>query len=207
MGRYITASEAARRIGCTDKTVRKWIAQGKLDAHHVTPNQLAILETDVARIIRERRLYQDDDNQDTLLSRVQSLEQKVVEQEQRLASLERDLHRIAQEAKNRPVPSSTRQSTRTPAKGPENANMEARKSVSDELPDGTLTAVELADKLGISYTRFESMMRHGVRGDSLDITKIPHRTRAGYFQNYFTPAQQEQALIILRRHGKLKETL
>ena len=94
MGRYITASEAARRIGVTDKTVRKWIVQGKLDAHHVHPNQLAILETDIERIIRERRLYQDNDNQSrhTLLNRLLDVEQKIAEQEKKLATLEQEIH-------------------------------------------------------------------------------------------------------------------
>jgi hypothetical protein len=47
-------------------------------------------------------------------------------------------------------------------------------------------------------------MRRGVNREKLDITEEPHPTRKGYKLKFLTPAQQETAVEILKRHGKLQ---
>src|SRR2546428_3853410 len=54
---YLTATQAARIIGVSEKTVRRWISEGKLMGHHVAKNKLAILESDVEQIVAERLKY------------------------------------------------------------------------------------------------------------------------------------------------------
>jgi len=48
--RYLTAVEAAKIIGVSDRTIRDWIKDGKLTAHHATATHLAIPENEVERI-------------------------------------------------------------------------------------------------------------------------------------------------------------
>ena len=55
--RYLTAIEASKRIGVAEKTIRLWVKEGKLKAHHPAKNRLAIAEADVERIAKERQLY------------------------------------------------------------------------------------------------------------------------------------------------------
>jgi hypothetical protein len=68
---------------------------------------------------------------------------------------------------------------------------------------GTLSASDFAKQHGIEYDHFKNYMRRGVNGEWLDITEEPHPTREGYTLKFLTPAQQEKALEILKRHGKI----
>ena len=63
---YLTATQAAKKIGVTDKTVRRWISEGKLKGHHVTKNRLAIAENDVERILEERSKYPSVDSHELI---------------------------------------------------------------------------------------------------------------------------------------------
>lgn len=54
---YLTATQAAERLGVSEKTVRRWIAQGKLTAFHRYQNRLAITEQDVEQKKRELEEY------------------------------------------------------------------------------------------------------------------------------------------------------
>lgn len=95
-------------------------------------------------------------------------------------------------------------STRVPAKGPEIASTEARNTVPAELPSGMLSVRDFAEKLGMDYTILDGYTRRGIRGEKLDVTEVPHPTRKGYTNKYFTSEQQERTMDMLKRHGKLK---
>jgi excisionase family DNA binding protein len=56
--RYLTATQAGKVIGVTDRTIRDWIKEGKLTAHHPAKNRLAIPEHEVQALARERKQYQ-----------------------------------------------------------------------------------------------------------------------------------------------------
>lgn len=209
MGRYITASEAARRIGVTDKTVRKWIVQGKLDAHHVHPNQLAILETDVERIIRERRLYQGNDNQDRhmLLSRLLDVEQKIAEQEKRLATLEQEIralknpHRVS----NRDVPvmsvAGRPMNESFPQSGPQNRIVEPKVHIPAELPREVVSAIDFAAWHNIHRTTMRRHCISGIQGDWINTIEVPKSGgRAGDKERWLTSDQQLGAVQFWHRH-------
>jgi excisionase family DNA binding protein len=55
--RYLTATQAAKIIGVSEKTVRRWVSGGKLAGHHIAKNKLAIAESDVEEIVAERSKY------------------------------------------------------------------------------------------------------------------------------------------------------
>ncbi len=79
MSKLISASEAARRLGVTDKTVRSWITAGKLDAIHIQKNLLGIPEQDVERLRKERSLYVSTIQPDTseLIARLEHVEEEL----------------------------------------------------------------------------------------------------------------------------------
>lgn len=72
------------------------------------------------------------------------------------------------------------------------------------LPLGTVSSGLFAKQHGIEYDHMKNYMRRGVNGEKLEVTEVSHSTRAGYTLKFLTPAQQEKAIEILRRHGKLK---
>lgn len=89
---YITATEAAKIVGCTDKTIRQWIRQRKLTAHHASRNRLAIAIPDVEKMAREYQLFH---------KKAPGLEEKVSELEKRIEELEEmvrtALHKVPEE--------------------------------------------------------------------------------------------------------------
>jgi|SRR5438445_2657348 len=121
----------------------------------------------------------------------------IEELERRIASLEsRDYPGIAQNVPTPPAPSPTTQNTIPP--------QEAQKSKVEPNRKGMLSASDFAMQLGIKYDDIKNYMRRGVNGEMLDFTEVQHATRAGYSMKYFTVDQQQKALEVLKRHGKIK---
>jgi DNA-binding transcriptional MerR regulator len=214
----MNAEQVARLLGVSAKTVHRHIARGTITATYIHKQELSIPDDQVEKLrlvlakSRESRQMSDtslseSDASQALSRQLEELTERVVGQEQRIASLERQiesLQSIAQDAKNRPVSLPMGETTRIPAKGQENASTEAGNSIPTELPDGTLSVRDFAEKIGMDYTVLDGYTRRGIRGEKMDITEVPHPTRAGYSHKYLTPAQQETALEILKRHGKLQ---
>lgn len=99
--------------------------------------------------------------------------------------------RSAEKDEKPPVSTPMEQNTKTVSEPP-------------KLSDGRLSASEFAEMHGIEYDYFKNYMRRGVNGEKFEVTEEPHHTRAGYTLKFLTPAQQEKALEILKRHGKVK---
>ncbi len=90
MSKLISASEAARRLGVTDKTVRSWIKAEKLGAIHIQKNLLGIPEQDVERLRKERSLYVSTQQPDTteLTARLEHVEQELTDISEQYRMLE-----------------------------------------------------------------------------------------------------------------------
>jgi excisionase family DNA binding protein len=56
---YVTAAQAARIIGVSDKTVRTWVKAGILSADHPAKNRMAIPRAEVEQLAQERARYQE----------------------------------------------------------------------------------------------------------------------------------------------------
>jgi hypothetical protein len=134
------------------------------------------------------------------------LTEKVTEQEQRIASLEtqvEDLQSIATNAKTGLSQLRLVESTRTPSQGPEIASTGSKNDVRAEQAGKLLSVRDFAEKIGMAYTTLDGYSRRGICGEKLDITEIPHSTRKGYTNKFFTLEQQEKAVALLKKHGKL----
>ncbi len=186
--RYLTATEAALRIGVSEKTVRIWVKEGKLKALHPAKNRLAIAEQDVERLAQERRLYYGPgtptnvrilpgDN-DSLLSKITSLENKITEQEHRIADLENTIAKLAKTkpsesvdiAQNKPVSGAMARDTSMSVRRPGSANVEAKNIA---LPDGCLLATDFGLRHGVPRETFRAHMLFGIGAGLIHGPDVP----------------------------------
>lgn len=210
MPKYITAVEAARRLGVNEKTVRNWVRAGTLDARKSAKNRLDILATDVEVLKRKRDGYRDETPDILLLvARLEDLERKYADLEKKYVELTASVAgKVEKQAASQPARVATAAQARTYQKGHPDGN----RAVPVGLPDGTMTAVGFAAEIGMEHSVLEGIIRHGMalgRGkgkDYLEVTKVPHPVRADYLQKFFTPEQQSMARALLLKHRKLLQT-
>jgi excisionase family DNA binding protein len=132
---YLNATQAAERLGKSEKTIRRWIAEGRLHAHHPhgRPNLLAIAEDDIEHLATELTQYEQKQNARSLVERVNQIEQELRNYQllngtdylaigpveisllvNRLDALEQRIAAIEQMLRvETPVPSDTKEITRT----------------------------------------------------------------------------------------------
>jgi excisionase family DNA binding protein len=209
MPKYITAVEAARRLGVNEKTVRNWVRAGTLDAHKGAKNRLDILALDIEALRRKRESYQDETPDILhLVARIEDLERKYSDLGQKYMELSSAVaEKVEKQAMSEPVMAETR----VHKKDSTDENKVVPVGAPVDLPDGTLTAVDFAKELGMEYSVLEGVMRHGIalgRGkgkDYIEVTKMAS-ARVGYSAKYFTPVQQEMARALLRKHKRLSQT-
>ncbi|HEX3640081.1 MAG TPA: helix-turn-helix domain-containing protein [Ktedonobacteraceae bacterium] len=208
--KYLTAIEASKRIGVAEKTIRLWVKQGKLEAHHPAKNRLAIAEADVERMAQERQLYYgtrpemsssthtlpDASVHDDIEQRLASMAQSIANlnatidiQSRRLNELTK---RVAElEARNvptQPVPPSTTADT-IPQPKPQIAT-----TAINSLPDGCILARDFARMHGVPESSFRRHIASGIGGDMVEAGSSKHG-------RYLTPEQQEATLEFWQRHN------
>jgi len=96
---------------------------------------------------------------------------------------------------------------------PQNRSTIAKKSekkdalpIPDDLPEGTIKLVDFAEKYGIpgsSMSRYVNQNLGIKKGEWIPTTMRKKPSGTGS-QHFLTPEQQEKALEILNRHGKIK---
>jgi hypothetical protein len=185
------------------------VRAGTLDAHKGAKNRLDILASDIEALRRKREGYQDETpDVSRLVARIEDLERKYTDLEQKYVKLIAAVaEKVEKQAMSQPIMAETRVS--------EKGRAEEKRAVPvgtpADFPDGTLSAVDFAKELGIEYSVLEGVIRHGIalgRGkgkDYIEVTKMPS-ARVGYSAKYFTPAQQEAARALLRKHKRLPQT-
>jgi excisionase family DNA binding protein len=195
MARYITATEAAKRLGVTEKTVRLWIKSGKLNAHHVATNRLAILETDVEIIKRKREQYQDN-KQDVsfLVKRVDELTEKCSDLERKCAEIElkyRELSLLIEEMSKK-----KRVLEQYPVVNhmPVLTHEKEVEKISGGIPHDCVWARDFAVRHGVKESSFRRHINIGIGGDVVEAEKSPKG-------RYLTPDQQEKAIVFWKRHN------
>lgn len=75
--------------------------------------------------------------------------------------------------------------------------------VPDNLPKGTIKLVDFKKQYGIADSSMNRWIHDGINGEKIETVTRPKPTGIGP-QHYLTPAQQEKALDVLKRHGKIK---
>lgn len=78
-GLLVSAVQAAQLSNVSERTIRRWIAQGKLPAHHIAPNRFAIRLPDIVSC---------NPGRNTLAAHMAVLHARITWLEARIAALE-----------------------------------------------------------------------------------------------------------------------
>lgn len=76
-------------------------------------------------------------------------------------------------------------------------------TTTEDIPADWVLCSEFFESYGIKETTQRRWLKNGLEGETFEFEERDRPGRADKFR-YFTPTQQEQALDILRKHGKLK---
>jgi len=213
---YVTAIQAATLIGVTERTIREWIKDGKLSAHHPFehPNRLALPLSEVEALARKRKQYYVEiPDMAEVAQKLAALEQKIGkldELEARHAALEEKYAKLEQRINERakPWPVSTfLPSESDPIPRAQKRVGERKRDTSPEkdLPSGCILARDFARMHGVAPETFRDHIMKGIgRGlegkDKVEVSERPKPGREKETERYLTPDQQEQARAFWRRH-------
>ncbi len=194
---YVSAAEAGRRIGVTEKTVRTWIAEGKLSAHHPVKNRLAIPVSEVESMARERGQYQGGEilGLADLARQVEQLRSTVEQQQEEIERLkERHVSAPA-------LPALWSSADYTPLPSERSARPARRQSItSDPLPPGAILASKFAEDHGVNRATFRDHYTTGKRGDVAIVRSRPKPSRPRETEYYVMPEQTEAIYAYWRRN-------
>lgn len=190
--KYLTAVEAARRLNRTEKTVRRWIAEGRLSAHHISKNRLAIPEPEVERLARELEQYEESTPpEQALIDRLAALESRVTKLEK---ALEQSLKKTVEPPlQTKPVTDIDQESHR-PTAATEQKRLE-------DVPPGSLLARRFAELHNVNPRTFHDQIVKGIRGERVEATARPKAGRPKETERWLSPEQQQLALAFWQRHG------
>jgi len=204
--RYYNAVQAAKRIGVSDKTVRNWIAEGKLHATRTPSNRLGIPEHEVEALRKEYAQFSQMEERasapslDTLAlsTKIFALEQRCQSLEQRVTELEQE--RASEKAIQPPI------STFTPYDaGPiphaQKRATDSSTSIPLDLPPGSMLFADFGEKYGVPRGTISHHVRVGIAGEKIETVERPKPGRPDHTERWLTPEQQEKALDFWRRHG------
>lgn len=199
---YISAAEAGRRIGVTEKTVRTWIEQGKLSAHHPAgaKNRLAIPVSEVEAMARERGLYQGGE----ILS-IADLAHQVEQLRAQVAEHQAEIERLKERPMPAPaLPSSLWYDEHAPAQAlsahPTRTSRRQSTTNSEPLPSGAILARHFAEQHGVNPHTFRDQYTKGRYGDIAPVSSRPKPGRPGENEYYVMPEQVEAIYAYWRRN-------
>lgn len=184
----VSIKEAAKRLNVDNRTLRRWIEKGSVEARLGINGILGVEESELARVERELRSEQRATRQDaSLVSRIEALERTVFELEKQVESLKQEMLLLKSEPPP-PVKPKTTQHTTPQSTG-----------TRQNLPPGTITDAELADELGIHKRTLNDLIRS--KANNLEDTAIFKRMRGSVeeYEHFFTPEQADRVRAYYKR--------
>lgn len=203
---YYTASEAAKRLGIHEKTVRRYIEKGKLTSHSPARNRLAIPEDEIEQLAQELSQYAPVRTQvdmSELMARLTELEQEVHDLRSKQDEMQTMIARL-QEQRQTPHPSfdfpipepKTPKQRETPAHS---------MAAADDLPVGSISYDIFAAMHGVNARTFRGHITTGILGphgrEYVKAIERPKASRPREKERYLTPEQQVQARAFWQRFG------
>jgi DNA-binding transcriptional MerR regulator len=214
--KYMNAAEAAREIGVSEPTIRRWLKSGRLVSTKRDSGEYAITENDLITAQKKRSKRRMTSRERSVNARLQSLEAEIAKQEQRIAEIEQRLssarYIIAEKTERADVEASIAKHTRTaenPSKKPTNHKQK------HPLPDGCILALEFAKSHSVPWGTFRDHMIIGLgpglpcgnvddvipAKDHIDFSERPKPGREHEKERYLDQAQQRDVLDFWKRHG------
>lgn len=193
--KFLSATQAGRIIGVNEKTIRLWIAQGKLSAHHASKNRLAIPESEVERIARERSQYTDVELSLPMLARQVAELRAIVERQQV------EIEQLKERPTVAPAQPALWQGQEYAPSSYTTRSMRRQSTVNSEpLPPGAILASEFAERHGVNRGTFRDHYTKGKYGDVAIVNSRPKPGRPHETEYYVMPEQQAAILDFWRRH-------
>lgn len=212
------ATQAALEIGISYRTMRRRIEEGKIEATRGEDGQYSIAQSEVERLkqAQSERPRPAIASQETTGHGQPDLEQRVADLERRVRTLEDAASHVqpSTEPQKPPIPvSSSHPSTLTPQ--PQIRPSVAKRS---PLPEGCILASDFAKQVGIPRETMRDLLLLGIGPgtipgeqtdptlpvkEQIDYSERPKPGRPKETERYLTQEQQEQAIELLRKHGKL----
>ena len=184
---YISATEAARRLGKSERTIRRWVIEGRITGFHPHghKNRLAIAEQDVEALAQEQaELAPSPGPAERDAAYVRSLEQRIDALESQVERLVRIIDIMSEAAL---APSERATEAHIPI-----ARAETPAPV--ELPRGSLLIKDFAAMHGVNPRTFYDQVIKGIRGERVAATERPKPNRPGEVERWLTPEQQSGAI-------------
>lgn len=196
----LSAREAARRLGKDERTIRRWVAAGKLTPRTSASNRMAIDEQDIERLaaqLTEADLEKSQEVND-LKARIEKLEQDQASILARLALLEdREIParswRPAASASEIAIP-------RAPAR-PRPTVLTTPTTTPENVPAGSRQATEFAESHSVNRVTFRDHMILGIRGDLVEHISFQKPNKPKEIARWLSPEQQRAAIAFWERHG------
>lgn len=192
---FFTALEAAQRLGVSEKTVRRWIKDGKLEATRRANNTLAIAESEIERLQLEREKYSDqvEQDQDTLAARLEALEQSHNALVERVAQLE---------ALTINTPASRTRTPREPRPAPASRELFSVDQVLPSgIPSGSLQHYEFALLHAVNRRTFNDQLERDMGG--ANVAYIPRqKPNRDEVERWLTPDQQHAVILYWQERRK-----
>ncbi len=192
---YLTAVEAARRIGVAEKTIRLWVKAGKLSnrpGDHPT-NRLAIPVSEVERLAREREQYYGKPLEQEASSGASEAE--LAELRARLEQLEAEVRQLRTQ-NNRterhergpvsPLPVSLTHTNTAPSESSLSAINEHSRILPDKYP-----ARQYARDYGVTDSTFRTQYETG----KVEIACEIDRSRNDGKKKWYVLPEQERAVL------------
>lgn len=201
--KYLNASQAAKRIGISDKTIRRWLKEGKISAIRTGSNQLAIPENEVEALRRQRAQFVQHEEDQYTTSHDQSLDilalaAKVATLEQELATLKgTHINPVEQEPMSSISPPLTNDITQ------ESSRSKRSEDIPADAPLGTVKLIEFSQATGIPASTLGRWIRDG-KVNAITVQRV---SGAGE-QHFLVPDEQARAIAInqARIPRKMKKT-
>jgi hypothetical protein len=187
----ISATEAARRLKKTDKTIRQWVKDGKLYAVHISSRQLGIDERDIIKLASNMGIEID-------VPPAGQAEQ-IAQLQREIASLRADVTRLASIRPDNGIAAPDQEPIAVDVKvqaGP--ASIIVAPPIA--LPDTSVDVHTFASIHGINRSTVKHHYAAGIDGDVLQVTAVPVHNRPGQYSRFLTSEQQKSALDYWQRH-------
>jgi hypothetical protein len=205
--KYLNATQAAQRLGVSDKTMRRWLKEEKFKLHAIrtSSNELMLAESEIERVKRERAEYAsqeaDPEAESVLVERIEDLERQVDELRAEVLQI-----RSYENAPTWPVNTSASQ-TLTSYHKPVRVTTDAKNA----LPDGAVLARHFAASYDVAPGTFRGHYENGLGFDheKAPISSRPDPSRGdGKMQWYVMPGQVDQLLDYWRKyHVRFKDPI
>jgi HAMP domain-containing protein len=142
MEEYITIAEAARRIGLSDKTIRRAIHAGKLAARYPHPNKAEILITDLQDWYALQHVRPGETQ-----NRIEALETRVSQLENELQALRRQMEDLL------------------------SAKKKASPKTATTAPEGFTYLSDFCTQHFVPYHAAEELFPHMIRGQPITVSR------------------------------------